>query len=418
MYLYFGPGGLNIWTAVMVTITFSFIWLTMRGGIFLRAFVLVLAATASGVYWAARPYLITFLLAAIFVWILEEYRWRSNQAYEKKIWLLPLMMILWVNSHGGYIVGFLIWGVYLSSELISKAWSTWVMHKIKFTPRNFATPLAWVGIIMLLAVMINPYGPKMLLYPFKTINIGVLRDFIQEWQSPQFHEIAVQPFVWMLLLTFGAVGISRKRLAFIDFSLVALFAYMGLLAGRNIALFSLVAPMVLTRHAAPTLEALTKMTGLQVISTSRPKKPLRVLNYGIFVALVIAVLLKVSLIYPVSANESAFRLYLPVDAVAYIREEKPDGYLFNSYNWGGYLLWSLPEYQVFVDGRTDLYNDEIIGEWLKVVQVQNDWEDILSEYKVRMILIENDSSLDKALREQIGWVAIYRDKLAVIFEKE
>lgn len=55
----------------------------------------------------------------------------------------------------------------------------------------------------------NPAGPE-ILYPFQTVKIEALQDYIDEWQSPNFHELVVQPFIWMLLLTLGAVGASRK----------------------------------------------------------------------------------------------------------------------------------------------------------------------------------------------------------------
>ena len=170
-------------------------------------------------------------------------------------------MILWVNSHGGFLVGFLIWGLYWLSELGAIAWEIGFKKQRPFSIRAFITPLFWAGLLMLLAVCVNPYGATMLMYPFKTVSIGVLRDYIQEWQTPEFHSLAVQPFAWLMLLTFGAVGASRQRLAFIDFALVGLFFYMGLLAGRNVALFSIVAPMVLTRHAAPALESAANTTG-------------------------------------------------------------------------------------------------------------------------------------------------------------
>ena len=67
-------------------------------------------------------------------------------------------------------------------------------------------PLAWG--------FANPAGPVMLAYPFKTVSIGALQDYIAEWQSPNFHSLSVQPFIWLLLVTFAAVGVSRRRLAF------------------------------------------------------------------------------------------------------------------------------------------------------------------------------------------------------------
>ena len=158
-----------------------------------------------------------------------------------------------------------------------------------------------------MAVCINPYGPEMLLYPFKTVSIGVLRDYIQEWQSPEFHSIAVQPFAWLMLLTFGAVGASRQGLAFIDFILVGLFFYMGLLAGRNVALFSIVAPMVLTRHAAPVLDGVSGSLGLQTSPPRSPSRRMSLLNIFILFLLAVAVIFKVSLVYPEKANVEAYQ---------------------------------------------------------------------------------------------------------------
>jgi hypothetical protein len=216
IYQTFGPGGMNIWTAVLVTLAFWFVWKTLSGGEFLKAFVIILSATASGVYWAARPYLVTFLFTAMYLWILETYCWHKEGNKVTRIWWLPLLMIIWVNSHGGFIVGFIMWGVYWISEASSILWNSFNRRKNTFELARFRTPLLWSGLLMVLAVCVNPYGADMFLYPLKTIQIGVLRDYIQEWQTPQFHSLSVQPFAWLLLLTFGIVG-YRRRLAFIDF---------------------------------------------------------------------------------------------------------------------------------------------------------------------------------------------------------
>jgi hypothetical protein len=421
MYLIYrlaGPGGLNLWTALMVTLTFVFVWQTLSGGSFLKAFVVILAAAAAGVYWAARPYLVTFLLAAITLWVLEKYRWRGETSTGKFVYWLPVLMILWVNSHGGFLVGFLIWGIYWLSELGWIAWQTWFKKQRTFDIRAFGTPLLWAGLLMLLAVCVNPYGPKMLMYPFKTVSIGVLRDYIQEWQTPEFHSISVQPFAWLMLLTFGAVGASRQRLAFIDFALVGLFFYMGLLAGRNVALFSIVAPMVLTRHAAPALDGVANTLGIRFSGAAPPGKRSARLNVLILVLLAAAVVFKVTLIYPEKINTDAFKGYLPYGAVEYLNKDQPEGRLFNSYNWGGYLLWSLPGYPVFVDGRTDLYNDEIVNQWLKVVRVEDGWQDILEEYGINLVLIETDSMLDRTLALDPAWVPIYQDTISVLYKRK
>jgi hypothetical protein len=418
LYQLAGPGGLNLWTAFMVTLTFAFVWLTLSGGPFLKAFVIVLAAAAAGVYWAARPYLVTFLLAAITLWFLEKYRWRKAENPGKMVYWLPVLMILWVNSHGGFLVGFMIWGIYWISEVGLILWETWFKKQRPFEIRTFGTPLLWSGLLMVIAVCINPYGPGMLMYPFKTVSIGVLRDYIQEWQTPEFHSIAVQPFAWLMLLTFGAVGASRQKLTFIDFALVGLFFYMGLLAGRNVALFSIVAPMVLTRHAAPAIDGLSNSLGMQFAATVAPGKRSARLNVIILLVLLAAVLFKVATIYPEKTNIDAFKGYLPIGAVDYLNTNQPEGRLFNPYNWGGYLLWDLPGYPVFVDGRTDLYNDEIINKWLTVVRVEDGWQDILKGYGINLVLIEPRSMLDRTLALDSAWAPIYRDAISNIYQRK
>lgn len=423
IYRVLGPGGLNVWTALMVTLAFVFIWKTLSGGVFLRAFVMVLAAAASGVYWAARPYLVTFVLAAAFLWILEDFRWEKDRRANVRLWLLPVLMILWANSHGGFAVGFLIWGVYCVAEFVG-----WVFPRIfhfikKESAQQNAAPagqrlvrLLLVGILMIIAVSLNPSGPIMLLYPFKTVGISALKDYIQEWQSPDFHSLSVQPFAWLLLLTFGVVGASRRRFAFTDFLLFAGFAYMALMAGRNIALFALVAPMVLTRHAAPLLAAAGRSMGLRGYSAGAVRRGQTVLNSILLGIILIAVLLKVSLVFPESANIKIFQDTLPVEAVNFIRKNHPQGRLFSSYNWGGYLLWALPEYPVFIDGRTDLYNDEVINQWLWVVRAENGWQSVLEKWNVHLVLLEPDLKVVELLPGN-GWHLLYSDQKAVIYAK-
>ena len=420
IYHLFGPGGLNIWTALMVTLAFVLLWHTLRGGPFLRAFILVLATAVSGVYWAARPYLMTFLLAAAYLWILEGFRWQRDPKSIRRVWWLPVLMAIWANSHGGFAVGFILWGVYAFAEVVG-----WVrdcsffpnlkaFFNLKSSIQNPKFVLFWSGLLMILAVCLNPAGPVMLAYPFKTVSIGALQDYIAEWQSPNFHSLSVQPFIWLLLATFAAVGISRRRLALTDFFLVGGFAYMGLLAGRNVALFALAAPPVLARHAEPLVAALSQRLGYHGASLDS-RHPRRVhLNRLLLALLLLAVLAKAALVFPASVNQAHFTETMPVAAVEYIRATNPPGRLFNTYNWGAYLLWALPEYPVFLDGRTDLYNDEVINQWLQVVRAEEGWQAVLDRWQVRLILLEPGMPVVKQLPGQ-GWILLYEDELAVVF---
>ncbi|NJL56838.1 hypothetical protein HC928_18075 [bacterium] len=125
----------------------------------------------------------------------------------------------------------------------------------------------------------------------------------------------------------------------------------------------------------------------------------------------------VSVITPATVDE-AQRAFLPVDVAKHIETEEPPGPMFNSYNWGGYLLYALPDYPVYVDGRTDLYRDDLLSRYLQAALAQPGWRDILDEDGIRLVVVESGSGLATALREEVGWSLEYEDDRAVIFSRD
>jgi hypothetical protein len=243
-----------------------------------------------------------------------------------------------------------------------------------------------------------------------------LQDYIAEWQSPNFHQLHVQLALWMLIALIGVLGVSRKRLALSDFLLLAIFTYLALMAGRNIALFALVAALAMSRHLAPVMAEVGARLGFSGASSASPTRLQAWFNTAILAVVLLAAFVKVANDALPKTNTDAIAKILPVQAVDYIRQTKPPGRLFNSYNWGAYLLWDLPEYLVYVDGRTDLYNDEVIGEWLQVVRGQEGWQAILDKWDVHVILLEPAAALVGQLPYQ-GWREVYRDDLAVVYQR-
>lgn len=420
IYDWFGPGGLNLLTALMVTLSYIFLWFTLRGGVFLRTWIMILSAAISGVYWSARPHLITLLFTAIFMHILESGTWNPTQKNLRRLWLLPVLMVLWVNSHGGFAVGFILCAIYAFSQLVNWIWTREIRLRLVQLSRKPALLfqsdywLFWVSLSLIIAASINPSGVNILNYPFKTVSIVALQENIQEWQSPNFHELSVQPFIWMLLALLAGIGISKKRLALSDFLLLSVFTYMAFLAGRNLALFALVSAPILARHT----QAISRLVGKKINLHTEEKSSLGLLAINLLLLFVLgyAGFLKIAAIYPDEVNRTAFQKFLPLEAIEEIRHKLPEGRLFNSYNWGGYIIWELPESPVFVDGRTDLYNDEVISQWYLVYQAQPGWQEILDRWKVGWVLLEKEAPLVRVLDEE-GWKRLYVDELAVIYKR-
>ncbi|UCC64097.1 MAG: hypothetical protein JSV36_03285 [Anaerolineae bacterium] len=182
---------------------------------------------------------------------------------------------------------------------------------------------------------INPQTTRLYTYLFQTLGIGVLRDYIQEWRSPDFHRAHLQPFIWMPLLTLAAIGFSGQRADLTDMGLVSGFAYLALLAGRNIALFALIDGPVLTRYARPALTRLLetvrarwngRRTDTKTPSTdsspARAHPPFRpglvLLNWALLGLVTAAALLKVTISLRPATREKEMVAFLPVEAVRYL----------------------------------------------------------------------------------------------------
>ena len=412
--------GLELWVRGIVTATFVLVFLQMKGNAFVRAFVTMLAAATSAVIWAARPQLLSFLLTAAVAHVLYLYKWEGVN----RLWVLPPLFVLWVNLHAGYALGFMVLAGYLVGEVLN--------HALNLVAPSDTPVIDWPGLGHLLGIsllsalllVINPNTTRMWTYYLDTVGIGALQDFIQEWQSPDFHPIHMQPFIWLLLATLAAIGLSEQRPDASDLTLIAMFAYAALLAGRNIAPFALVTAPVLSRHVTATLnswrrkaaeEGRLRLRGLR----RRPTPLLGALNWGILFLVIALGVANVWRPLWTDLNERRQEERYPMEAIQWIEENDPPGRMFNPYNWGGMLIWRLwPEQRVFVDGRTDLFGDEVLGEYITVQAAQPGFDEILDKYGVGFVLARPHDPLSTVLACTGDWEHGYKDGQAVVWLRE
>jgi hypothetical protein len=405
-----GFPGLNLFTALSVLVGFAFVWKSVEAPALLKGFTFVLAAACAGVYWSARPQILSFALTGAFIWALE----RGRRQGRGSLWLWPALTALWVNLHGGFAIGLLLLLIALISTGLDRITPTRFGVPPSGSPKlGLGTIAAGAGMAAA-AVSLNPNGPLMLAYPFKTVSIGVLQDYIQEWQSPNFHSLELQPFLWMLLLTLAFLALSPEAPNWRELLSVSAFAYLGFLAARNIALFALVALPILTKHMSMTLQTWFPS---RAPANQLPARTAQAVNVLLLVLLVAAAGLKSIIPMSRSANETAIRDQTPVAAAAYLLEARPPGPLLNSYNWGSYVIWALyPHYLSFVDGRTDLFDDEILQEYLQLWRADPGWEDILSRWGLKTALLEPEAPITRELL-LAGWRILYQDPQAVVLSE-
>ena len=412
LYSLDGNVALAMLVAVLAVAAFAFVYPQMEGGPFLRALLIILAATATSVIWSPRPQMLSFALLALAGYIVYLYKWRRTN----RLWVLIPLFVLWGNVHGGYALGLMLIGSVIAGEVLNRLTGRAAAPEV-MTWREIGI-LIGVGTLCGLALLVNPYTLGTWALPFRTIGIKTLQGLIQEWASPDFHNLYEQPMLWLLFGLLAAVGLSGRGWDWSDLVVIVVFGYSAFLARRNIAPFALVAVPVLARQAAPIVETILSRIRL-LVSARQDLKPglSSVLNWLIVILVSLAALLKCGIALSPQMIDKAQQQTVPVRAVEWMKQNHAAGPIYNSYAWGGYLVWALPEEPVFVDGRTDVY-DEFLPQYVQVMFVRPGWQDVLDRHGVRLALTERDSLLATMLATQPGWRPVYRDDQAAVFVRE
>jgi hypothetical protein len=382
-----GNIGLALYVAGLATLGMAFVYLMCDGNVYLRAFVVVLGAAAAAVFWSPRPQMFSFMLGALVLYVLHLYKRERLD----RLWLIPLIMLIWANLHGGFAIGFIFLFGSIAGEVLGHLFNGGDPDVVTWRRLR---KMAVITAISIPIIAINPSGVQMLAYPFRTVGIGALQDFIQEWASPNFHEVYTWPFMVLLLGVLAAAGLSSRRIDWTDLTLVTGTAIMALTAGRNIAVFAIAATPVLSRHINVWLAD----RGWQLRPRRRMSRTMLIVNWTLLLVITSFGVVKIAVALNEKTVHQAQADRFPVELAAFLNETPPPGHMFNSYNWGGYLMFAAPDVPVYVDGRTDLYNDAFLREYLSIILIRDGWKQALDEKDIGFVAIEAQSVLASMLR--------------------
>jgi hypothetical protein len=295
-------------------------------------------------------------------------------------------------------------------------------------------------------VPLNPNGVRLFTYPLETITSGAMMRYIHEWMSPSFHQREAHAFALLLFVTFAALALSPKRARPGALLLACVAAYAGLRSWRNITFFAIVAAPLLAEHVWAFVTArgrgrrLAADSGLRAgeeqatpgqreaaaesgrggaarESGRREATPKLILNALLFVVVPLGVC-ALGVARAAGEQPEVEREKFPAAAVEFLRARPEAGPVFNSYGWGGYLIWKLyPQRHVYIDGRADVYGDRLVEEFLKAESGEPGWRAPLEAHGVRTVLIRPDVPLASLLREDEAWEKVFEDEQAVIFFK-
>ena len=410
----FGLTGSVIFFSLIISLIYCLLFKVIRmnsGNIILATFIVLIVLTVSQVHWLARPHIFSLLLLLIWYYLLDEYEYKQRNY----LYLLPPLMLLWVNLHGGFLAGFILLGVYLAGNIIKSISS---QGKERDLYKTKASLLGLITVACLLVSLINPNGYHILLFPFNLISNTFIMDNISEFLSPNFHTFIAKAFEFILLLMFTIFATSRVRLNIIELGMVLLFTHMSFSSKRYIPLFCIIVAPVLMRK----IQQLLKSTDGKIVDFIN-RRSISISETDATAKGYVWPILSIVLVIVLAANgkiEYKFDVKTkPVAAVEFLKKENIRGNMFDNDEFGDYIIYAAwPEYKVFFDGRSDMYGVERLKEYIKVANVKPGWDEVLSKYKISWIIYNSNSSLSLLLMERDDWKLIYADTVANIFVKD
>jgi hypothetical protein len=402
-----GPVGLSLAFGLL---TWAAFWIlhrqVRRQPWVIGAIGLAIGAVAGAPIWGPRAQMITFFLTCLELYWLNGYL----SGRSRTLRFFPLVMVLWANLHGGWVIGFVWLGVALVAELISWGW-----NPSNPAHRAHVRFLAIITVVSIAAVAATPHGFSLYPYPFQTQGSIAQQKLIVEWFSPDFHQVYLRPFEAMVFLVI--VGFALRRPPLHEFLLTLVGLGLALQSVRNVVLFVAVATPVMINCYSAYWKELSAARGWKF-----ELPPRRI--FAMVTAVVLAVI----------ALATAFRIYdsinpakqqsmvaadYPVAAADWLDAHPELGTrMYNQYGWGGYLAYRFypqPDRKVFIFGEAALMGDPLLNEYEDVQTLRSTWKQRLDEYKVDYVIYNKGEALANVLATQSDWKLVYEDTVAVIY---
>lgn len=343
---------------------------------------------------ASRPHLMTFLFLTVLLIILCRY----SEGKRRAIWGVPPLMALWVNCHGGFVAGFGIFGMFVLVESITRIREQGKPDVILFYSLG----------ISFLALLVNPYGYHLLQFLLETIP---RERQVQEWWPIPLWSTEFIHFKILALLFFASLfSPARKRpweLAIIVFSV-----FYGFKHQRHSVLAAIVMVPIAGAYFAHLIESWS--------TTHKNRSYPHWVHIGVLVSMGLFAGFQLTHNF-LKLQRYGFQIYVdpainPVYAVRFLKENKINGNIMTTSDWGEYVIWKLPKSKVSVDGRYwTVYPPDSIIQNMVFQQGWKGWQYYLDFYPHEIILTVNGN---QAIESHKGWVKIYQDHHSRIFVRK
>ena len=359
----------------------------------------VLALLAMMPLYSPRPWLFTILFFIIELNILVGVR--RSRRYRSLLLLLPLFA-LWANVHIQFVYGLFVLGVAALEDPISRLQRDRTgVDEEHDSPLPARTMVLVMG-ACLLAILVNPYHLRIYTIVWDTFRLAALSDLISELQALQFRSIT--DWLVLLLTLAAAFALGRRRTINPFWGLLLLAGiFLSFRSGRDSWFVVIVAVVIIPKA----------LSAARIATLPRPSWA----EAFIVVATVCILLLFAFQTAHLSESNlwsKVARTY-PTAAAQIVEERGYKGPLYNHFDWGGYLIWRLPELPVSIDGRSNLHNAERIKQTLKAWNGESKWSSDPELAAAHVVMAQKNLPLTQLLRLDSRFELVYEDQVAAVF---
>ena len=400
VFINFGWFGLNILKALIIVLCFYMLYLVSSRGrkIIWPVFFIMLSILAFGYRSFVRPEMFSYLLLCIFLYILEK---------DNLVYILPFLQVIWVNTHGYFIIGPVLIFLYFIGEVSCK-------DRVK------ARRLFLALILTAAACFISPYFYKGILYPLKIIQEAyagkqLYMHDVQELTMPARSGLMRYVFFWGLAILASLTFIMNLKKARVGHMLIFLVSF--------IAAYSAARYMPLFIFTAMPLAA---MNMNERNSTEKVKEEW---FYAAFILIIcFMAYFFISNSYYRLTRQSDFKntgssfsgLLIPSGACNFLEKNNIKGRIFNTLDFGPYIAYRFyPEKRVFIDTRVGLYKEGFYELYRRAQNYPKEWEAVQERYGFNIALIRHlftgTERILKYLYKSQDWCLAYYDQNSAVF---
>jgi hypothetical protein len=353
----------------------------------------------AGVWFTLHPQLFGYILLLVTLICIEHFR----RGHERVLWVLPLVFLVWVNTHGTFTLGFVMLALYgLGGAFFEFRLRKLVAHR---SPAGKRVQLMSVALVSLLTGCITPYGARLLANPLQMMwwQRAISSD-LTSWQPIPLTIWHGKFFLAWVLLFVIALVIFEPEINVEEFALILFAVGMTALHTRALPLFAIVFAPFLANLIAPW------------IPRYDPARDQYILNAFLIAAFALAAAKAFPSRHTLQASAAAG---FPVGSVEYMRHHPTPEPMFNDIGYAGYLLNQLGTgHRLFIDGRLEIYSPAgIWADYLRITEIAPESLRLLRRYNIQSCLIPTATPLATLLAASSEWQKVYGDEVSVLYER-